>query len=111
IPFLFIIYPGMLAQAGFPGFLHAVVSGVVFVLAFANFFGGRTVFRYHFVDMILWLIVAALAVMPGLGPTVTGAVALVGLHLVRRKLRPVPGGATQEISKTNRNDVGHREPD
>ncbi len=89
IPFLFIIYPGMLAQAGLPGFLRASVSGLVFVLAFSNLFGGRRVFPFHFIDMLLWLVIAVLAVMHGWGPTIAGAVMLVAMYLLRKKLRPV----------------------
>ncbi len=87
IPFLFIIYPGMLAQAGFSGFLHALFSGVVFVLAFANIFGGMKIFRYRFINIIIWLVVAFLAVIPGLAPTASAVVITVVLYLVRKRFR------------------------
>ena len=89
IPFLFIIYPGMLAQEGFPAFLHALFSGVVFVLAFANLFGGMRIFRYRIMDAVLWLIVAVLAVMPGLESTAIALVMTVGLYLAKKRFRAV----------------------
>jgi TRAP-type uncharacterized transport system fused permease subunit len=88
IPFLFIIYPGMLAQEGLAAFGHALVSGIVFVLAFANLFGGMRIFRYRTLNAALWLIVASLAVMPGLEPTTASVVMTVVLYLVRKRFRP-----------------------
>jgi TRAP-type uncharacterized transport system fused permease subunit len=66
IPFLFIIYPGMLAQAGVEGFCRAAFSGCLFVLSFANLFGGMKISGNRIFDKLLWLIVAVLAVLPGL---------------------------------------------
>jgi TRAP transporter 4TM/12TM fusion protein len=88
IPFLFIIYPGMLAQEGLAAFGHALVSGIVFVLAFANLFGGMRIFRYRTLNAALWLIVAFLAVMPGWEPTTASVVMTVVLYLARKRFRP-----------------------
>ena len=44
IPFMFIAYPGMLAGGSLPDFLEAAVSGIVFTMAFAMFFGGANPF-------------------------------------------------------------------
>lgn len=88
IPFLFIIYPGMLAQEGLPAFVHALFSGVVFVLAFANIFGGMKIFRHRFIDVTLWLLVAVLAVMPGMASTVSALIMTVGLYLAKKRFRP-----------------------
>ena len=65
IPFLFIIYPGMLAQAGVEGFCRAAFSGILFVLSFANLFGGMRISGRIFDNILLWLVVAVLAVLPG----------------------------------------------
>lgn len=89
IPFLFIIYPGMLAQEGLTAFLQALFSGVVFVLAFANLFGGMKIFRYRIVNAVLWLIVGVLAVIPGWTSSVAALIMTVGLYLAKKRFRTV----------------------
>ncbi|MDX9821355.1 MAG: TRAP transporter fused permease subunit [Syntrophales bacterium] len=87
IPFLFIIYPGMLAQGGAAAFLNALVSGVVFVLAFANLFGGMKIFRHRTVNAVLWLIVAVLSVMTGWESTLIAIAMTAALYFARKKFR------------------------
>jgi TRAP transporter 4TM/12TM fusion protein len=84
IPFLFIIYPGMLAQAGLEGFLRAAFSGTLFVLAFSNIFGGLKIFHNRLIDKLLLLIVAVLAVMPGIWTSALALVLTIGLYTGRR---------------------------
>lgn len=88
IPFLFFLYPGMLAQGGFEEFLRAAFSGIIFVLSFSNLFGGLKVFGRRIVDGFLWLIVAVLAVLPGLWTSVVALAIAAGLYVIRRR-RPV----------------------
>jgi TRAP transporter 4TM/12TM fusion protein len=87
IPFLFIIYPGMLAQEGWPEFMQALFSGVVFVVAFANLFGGMKISGNRIVDVLVWLVVAGLAVMPGLLSTAVAVAMTIGLFLIRKRFR------------------------
>ena len=87
IPFMFIMYPGMLAQEGLTAFLNALVSGVVFVLACANFFGGMKIFRYRLLNAALWLVVAVLATIPRFDTTAVALVMTIGLYLVRKRFR------------------------
>ena len=87
IPFLFIIYPGMLAQEGLEAFARALFSGVVFVLAFANLFGGTRISRYRIINAVLWLVVAGLAVMPGLMSTIAAGVMTICLYFARKRYR------------------------
>lgn len=87
IPFLFIIYPGMLAQAGFEGFCRAAFSGCLFVLSFANLFGGMKIFGNRIFDKLLWLFVALLAVLPGIWTSFVGLAIMVGLYVTKRKLK------------------------
>ena len=84
IPFLFIIYPGMLAQAGFTGFLKAAFSGIIFVMSFSNLFGGLRTSGHRWLDIILWLIVALLAVLPGLITSGAAFLTMIGLYMLRR---------------------------
>jgi TRAP transporter 4TM/12TM fusion protein len=84
IPFLFIIYPGMLAQAGFEAFLRAAFSGIIFVFAFANLFGGFKVSRSRTLDGVLWMVVAILAILPGLWTSFTALAITVAVYFVRR---------------------------
>lgn len=83
IPFLFVIYPGMLAQAGIPGFCTACFSGIVFVLSFSNLFGGLRTSGRRGVDIALWLTVAVLAVLPGLISSAAALVMMIGLYRLR----------------------------
>ena len=87
IPFLFIIYPGMLAQAGVGGFCRAAFSGGLFVLAFSNLFGGMRIFANRLVDTPLWLLVAVLAVMPGIWTSVVALIIMIVLYVTRRQLK------------------------
>jgi TRAP transporter 4TM/12TM fusion protein len=87
IPFMFIMYPGMLAQEGLTAFLNALISGGVFVLACANLFGRMTVFRSRLLNAALWLLVAVLATIPNLKSTAAAIVMTVGLYLVRKRIR------------------------
>ncbi len=87
IPFLFIIYPGMLAQAGIEGFCRAAFSGIVFVLAFANLFGGLKVFGNTIIDKLLFLAIAILAVLPGIWTSFIALLMLAGIYLFRRRAK------------------------
>lgn len=89
IPFMFIMYPGMLAQAGLKDFLNAFISGMVFVLAFANLFGGMTIFRNRFVNGALWLIVAVMATIPSFETTTAAVLMTAGLYFARKRFRAV----------------------
>jgi TRAP transporter 4TM/12TM fusion protein len=87
IPFLFIIYPGMLFQTGWEGFSRAAFSGILFVLAFANLFGGLKITRHHLLDKLLCLAVAVLAVLPGLWTSMVALVMTIGMYTIRRRRR------------------------
>lgn len=87
IPLMFIMYPGMLAQEGLTAFLNALVSGAVFVLACANFFGGMRIFRYRLLNAVPWLIVALLATIPRYDTTAVAVVITVCLYLARKRFR------------------------
>ncbi len=76
IPFLFLLYPHMLSPSLDFAFGEAVVSGLAFVAATAQLFGGARVTGWRLLDSALWLAVAALAVAPN---DVALFVAVVGL--------------------------------
>ncbi len=84
IPFLFLLYPGMLQPAITTGFLEAVLSGVVFVLAFAHLFGGAKATGVRAADVLAWVAVAALAVYPSIWGLVAAVALLFGLLGLRR---------------------------
>jgi TRAP transporter 4TM/12TM fusion protein len=85
IPFLFIIYPGMLAQGGIEGFCRAAFSGILFVLAFAYLFGGLRISGYPLMDKALCLAIAILAVLPGIWTSFFALGLMMGLYLLRRR--------------------------
>jgi TRAP transporter 4TM/12TM fusion protein len=86
IPFLFLLYPGMLQPAITTGFLEAALSGVVFVLAFAHLFGGAKATGVRVADVIAWVAVAALAVYPSIWGLAAAAALLFGLLGLRRTI-------------------------
>lgn len=80
IPFMFLAYPGMLASGSWLDIVEAIVSGLVFTLAFAMFFGGARLFDSRALNAVVLLGIAALSVFPtwyGLGVATFGMVALV----------------------------------
>lgn len=87
IPFLFIIYPGMLAQAGLEGFFRAAFSGILFVLAFANLFGGLKISGNRLVDKLLCLVIAVLAVLPGLWTSMVALLMTIAVYVRRGQLK------------------------
>ncbi|TXL64871.1 TRAP transporter permease [Zeimonas arvi] len=91
IPFMFIAYPGMLLSGGWLDILEAVVSGLVFTMAFAMLFGGARLFDSRALNAVVLLAIAGLSVFPtwyGLG---VATAALLALWVGRRdRLR---GGA------------------
>lgn len=64
IPFLFLLYPGMLRPANVATYIEAAISGVIFVGAFAYLFGGARLSRWRAMDALAWLSVALLATIP-----------------------------------------------
>lgn len=89
IPFMFLVYPGMLATGGPLDFVEAIVSGTVFTLAFAMFFGGARFFDWCALNAAVLLSIAMLSVLPtwyGLG---VSTLAMLVLWTTRRhRLRP-----------------------
>lgn len=70
IPFMFIAYPGMLAGGGWLEIGEAALSGIVFTLAFAAFFGGARFFPWRLMNGAVLLTIAVLSAFPtwyGLG--------------------------------------------
>ena len=84
IPFMFIAYPGMLASGSWLDICEAIVSGIVFTMAFALLFGGARLFDSRPLNAAVLLAIAGLSVFPtwyGLG---VATVALVAIMLARR---------------------------
>ena len=79
VPFLFLMYPGMLAAGGWLEIGEALLSGVLFVIAFAIMFGGARITRWRVVDIFLPLMMAGLAIAPYAGGLVASAIIGAGL--------------------------------
>ncbi|NYZ15537.1 TRAP transporter fused permease subunit [Azospirillum sp. RWY-5-1] len=84
IPFMFIAYPGMLAEGGAIGFLEACVSGTVFTLAFANLFAGVRYFHSRLLTGAVLLAIALLAALPTWYGLVVSTAGLIALYTLRR---------------------------
>ncbi len=64
VPFLFLIYPGMLAGGTWLQIADAAVSGIVFTGAFAMLFGGARMTGWRAMDLLAPVAIAALAIVP-----------------------------------------------
>lgn len=94
IPFLFILYPGMLQPSFSLAFAEAAASGLVFVTGFAYLFGGARLSPYRWIDVIAWLGVALTAIYPHPFALILAAVSLAGLMWLRRRREDrLPGPA------------------
>jgi TRAP transporter 4TM/12TM fusion protein len=90
IPFMFLAYPGMLAAGSWLDIGEAVLSGLIFTLAFAMFFGGARVLPSPLFNGALLVTIAVLSAFPtwtGLG-LATAAFAAMWAVRGRALLRP-----------------------
>ncbi|GAA6142421.1 TRAP transporter fused permease subunit [Hydrogenophaga sp. 5NK40-0174] len=85
IPFLFLLYPGMLRPGLTGAFGESVISGLVFVGGFAFLFGGARVSPSRWLDRSLFLGVALLAVYPSHLALAVAATTLVALMWIRAR--------------------------
>lgn len=84
IPFLFLLYPGMLEHTTGLQYFEAALSGIVFVLAFSHLFGGAKVTGIRLVDSILWIAVALTAVYPSAWGLAGATILFIVLYTYRR---------------------------
>ncbi len=77
LPMLFIAYPGLLLSGGPEAIAHAVLSGVVFVLAVSALFAGQPIARLGPLAPLMWIAVGVLALLPGWLPSLAAALLLV----------------------------------
>jgi len=103
IPFLFLLYPGMLEPGLTVGYLEAAASGVVFVLAFSLLFGGARLTRWRLVDALLFVAIALTAVYPHVAGLFMAAVAITLVLVCRR--RQQPGGPDAAAMAVPLNDA------
>lgn len=87
IPFLFLLYPEMLAPAFSVGYFEAALSGAVFVASFAYLFGGARISRWRSVDTVLWVAIAVTAVVPSHVGLVVSAIGLGAMIWMRHRQR------------------------
>lgn len=80
LPMLFLAYPGLLLNGGAEAIAHAILSGTVFVLAFASLFAGQRVPRLGVASPLVWIAVAVLALLPGWSPSLMALAGLVASH-------------------------------
>ncbi|HEY9094465.1 MAG TPA: TRAP transporter fused permease subunit [Hydrogenophaga sp.] len=85
IPFLFLLYPGMLQPGMTVAFAEAVASGMVFVAGFAYLFGGARLSRSRWVDALAWLGAALVAVYPNPWALALAAGWLMAMMWLRRR--------------------------
>lgn len=64
VPFLFLMYPGMLGAGGPLAIADATISGILFVVAFALLFGGARITGLRALDVFATVTMAGLAIAP-----------------------------------------------
>ena len=85
IPFLFLLYPGMLQPGLTVAFAEAVASGMVFVAGFAYLFGGARLSTSRWMDAMAWLGAALVAVYPNPWALALAASWLLAMMWIRRR--------------------------
>ncbi|MFN3988061.1 MAG: TRAP transporter permease [Rhodocyclaceae bacterium] len=88
IPFLFLMYPGMLTPGFTLTYAEAALSGIVFVTAFAHLFGGARITGNAWADGAAWLCTALLAIVPHPAGLVASLIALPTLIWLSRRRFP-----------------------
>lgn len=91
IPFLFLIYPGMLTPGSAMEYIEVALSGVVFVLGFAHLFGGAQITGNRLIDSVLWISVALVAIYPHVAGLALSLAAICGLMWKSRMRYPAIG--------------------
>lgn len=81
LPMLFLAYPGLLLNGGPEAIAHAILSGAVFVLAFAALFAGQPVWRLGIASSGVWIGIAVLALLPGWLPSLAALALLVAAFM------------------------------
>ena len=91
IPFLFIVYPGILGGGGPLAIVNALATGGLFVVSVALLLGGQTVTRSPWLDRVMLLSAAGLALVDA-WPALLAAFAilfgLAGLRNAQRRHAP-----------------------
>ena len=91
IPFLFIVYPGILGGGGTLAIVNALATGGLFVVSVAMLLGGQTVTRSPWLDRVMLLSAAGLALVDA-WPALLAAFAilfgLAGLRNAQRRHAP-----------------------
>jgi TRAP-type uncharacterized transport system fused permease subunit len=87
VPFLYLMYPGMLGGGGVLAIADATVSGILFVIAFALLFGGARITGWRAADIVATLLMAGLAIATNRAGLIGSVVVGVGLWLIWRKRR------------------------
>jgi TRAP transporter 4TM/12TM fusion protein len=86
IPFLFILYPGLLdPTTDLFAVAEAFLSGSLFVIGFAALFGNLRVTGHGLIDRVAWLIVAVIAVYPHWFGIVLSIGLIAGYWALRRR--------------------------
>ena len=94
VPFLFLLYPGMLAAGGALDIADAAASGVLFVIAFALLFGGARITGFRGLDVVATLAMAGMAIAPYRIGLLGSAFVGIALWLIWRKRREIADTAS-----------------
>lgn len=89
IPFLFLLYPGMMTPESAAQYIEAALSGFVFVLAFAHLFGGARITGRKLFDVPAWIGVALVAIYPHAAGLAMGVVSVAMLMWLSRRRFPM----------------------
>ncbi|WP_439561892.1 TRAP transporter permease [Roseinatronobacter sp.] len=98
VPFMILLYPGMVGQGGALAIAEAAMSGLVLVLAIPGLLSGQPLFGNRFADALVYLMAVTLAIVPHwIGPPLALGVLALGfwqrhVHLRKRQITSAQEG-------------------
>jgi TRAP-type uncharacterized transport system fused permease subunit len=87
VPFLFLLYPGMLLGGGPLDIIEAVAAGFALVLAVPALLSGARLFGHKAIDVAIYAAVIALAIYPQPATPFLALGLLAGAHVLGRQQR------------------------
>ncbi|NDW05947.1 TRAP transporter permease [Jiella pacifica] len=98
VPFLLLIYPGMIGAGGTMAVVDALMTGLVLVIAIPCLLGRMPLFGQRVLDIAIYLLVIALAFVPIVGLPIVAALVLAAAFFVGgQKAREMAGTSSAAV--------------
>lgn len=80
VPFIFVVYPGLLLSGSFLSIIQGIVSTLIGILALGSAFQRWFITRLNIIETIILAVVALLTLIPGLTSDIIGIIILGGFY-------------------------------